>query len=323
MHNQKKNSQLYRNSNIFSKSALAFLLSATLATQAAHAFTPGGNNGGNTNPPVTCTSDCTVGPDPTVESMEAIRGPYEVSFIDIPGSVPGFGSGRIHYPANTAGKLGLIVVGPGYLYTDEQSSRWWGPRLSSHGFIVVNINFNAVTDQPDARANQYDKVIDYVIGLSEDPSSEIYQRVDTGKIGAAGWSMGGGGALKLAKMRDLKAIMPFAPWYSSASTFSTITTPSLIIACQGDIIAPVGQHASPFYNNIPETTPKQFAVFANGNHFCANKGSSHKKQLGKLGVAWFKRFMYNDTRYDQFLCDADVSAYPGVVQARDNCDQWN
>jgi hypothetical protein len=43
-----------------------------------------------------------------------------------------------------------------------------------------------------------DDALDYVIGLSQDSSSGYYNKVDTSKLGATGYSLGGGGAMRVA-----------------------------------------------------------------------------------------------------------------------------
>ena len=273
--------------------------------------------------PDACSSSCQRGPDPTVEYLEAPRGPFTVETIDIPGEIEGFGNGRIHYPLEAQGRMGLVVMGPGFLFRDQSSSRWWGPKLSSHGFVVVTINFNSVINQPDARANQFSNALDYVLNLAQDPSSPLYNRIDENRLGAGGWSMGGGGAMKLGLMRPLKAIMPWAPWHASVPQFEGLLAPTMIVACQYDIIAPNALFSTPMWEVIPSTTPKQFVQFSSAeNHWCGNNGSLNRVVLGKLGVAWFKRFIDDDKRYDQFLCGADISQEKRVINDRDNCGKW-
>ena len=137
--------------------------------------------------------------------------------------------------------------------------------------------------------------------LSRTSSSPIYNLVDSSRSGVMGWSMGGGGSLISAQNRpSLKAAAPQAPW-NSATNFSNVTVPTLIIACENDTVAPVNSHASPFYNSM-SSNPKQYLEINNGSHSCANTGTSYRALLGKKGVAWMKRFIDNDTRYTSFAC---------------------
>ncbi len=260
------------------------------------------------------------GPNPTNSSLEADRGPFSVRTINVSSRVSGFGGGTIHYPTGTSGTMGAIAVIPGYV-SYERSIEWWGPRIASHGFVVITIDTNSIYDQPDSRARQLDAALDYVISQSNSSSSAIRGMVDPNRRGAIGWSMGGGGSLKLASDDPgMKAIIPQAPYYAGFNDFDEITTPTLIIACESDAIAPVGSHASPFYNDIPNRTPKAFIEINNGDHYCANSGNSDEDLLGKLGVAWMKRFMDNDRRYDQFLCGPNYESDRSVSEYRDNCN---
>ncbi len=260
------------------------------------------------------------GPDPTTSALEADRGPYSVGTINVSRYVSGFGGGTIHYPTNTSGSMGLIAVVPGFV-SYESSIKWWGPRLASHGFVVITIDTNSGYDQPDSRAEQLEAALNYTVSKSNDSGSAIHGMVDASRRGVIGWSMGGGGTLKLASDdHTIKAIIPQAPYYSGFNDFDEITTPTFIIACESDTIAPVGSHASPFYYDVPNSTAKAFLEINNGSHYCANSGNSDEDLLGKLGVAWMKRYIDEDTRYDQFLCDGpDYEDDRSVSDYRNSC----
>lgn len=270
--------------------------------------------------PEPCSNcDYQRGPDPTVSSLEASSGPYSVRTINVSSYVSGFGGGTIHYPTGTSGTMGVIAVVPGFV-SSESSIRWWGPRIASHGFVVITIDTNSGYDQPDSRASQLRAALNYVISQSRSSSSPIYGMVDANRRGVMGWSMGGGGALKAAADDpSIMAALPQAPWYSGSSAFRGITTPTLIIACENDSVASVSSHASPFYNAIPSSTDKAYLEINNGSHSCANSGNSNSDILGKYGVAWMKRFIDLDRRYDRFLCGPNHTAPYAVSEYRDTC----
>jgi dienelactone hydrolase len=240
------------------------------------------------------------GPAPTTASLEASRGPFAYSSFTV--SRPsGYGAGTVYYPTNAGGTVGAIAIVPGFL-ARQSSINWWGPRLASHGFVVITIDTNSTTDQPSSRSRQQLAALDQVAALSRTSSSPIYNRVDTARMGVMGWSMGGGGTLISAQNRpSLKAAAPQAP-YNSSTNFSSVTVPTLIIACENDTVARVSSHASPFYNSMTRN-PKEFIEINNGSHSCANSGNSNQALIGKKGVAWMKRFIDDDTRYTAFACN--------------------
>ncbi|WP_255830407.1 alpha/beta hydrolase family protein [Stutzerimonas zhaodongensis] len=264
-------------------------------------------------------ADCSRGPNPTVASLQSRSGPFTVSTFSVSGYLRGFGNSTVHYPTNATGKMGAIAVIPGYL-SYEDSIRWWGPRLASHGFVVITMNTNTIYDQPDSRATQLSRALDYVIEQSNSRSSPISGKVDSTRLGAIGWSMGGGGSLKLSTERSLNAIIPQAPYYAGLNRFNTINTPTMILACSADVVAPVASHASPFYNRIPDATPKAFLEIYGGSHFCANSGYPNEDLLGMYGISWMKRFIDFDSRYSQFLCGPNHAADLRVSEYRENCN---
>ncbi|MCG8535116.1 MAG: hypothetical protein MI808_08460 [Pseudomonadales bacterium] len=261
------------------------------------------------------------GPNPTVSALENTRsGPYSVRTQSVSGwSASGFGGGTIHYPTNAGGNMGAIAVVPGYV-SYESSIRWWGSRLASWGFVVITIDTNTIYDQPDSRARQLSAALDHVISESNNSRSAIAGMVDSSRLAAIGWSMGGGGSLKLSTDRNLKAIIPQAPWYSGFNSFNRISTPTLIIACELDVVAPVASHAADFYSDIPNSTSKAFLEIDNGDHFCANSSGSDEDILGKYGIAWMKRFVDNDRRFDQFLCGPNHTSDRSISTYRDTCN---
>ncbi len=272
-------------------------------------------------PPGGCNNE-----NPTVASLEADDGPCGYDTINVSSSVSGFGGGTIHYPTEGDGPFGVVAVVPGFV-SPESSIRWWGPRLSTHGFVVITIATNSGFDSPESRATQLRAALNYTISQSNSSSSPISGLVDTTKQAMMGWSMGGGGTLIGAadSANDpipLKAAIPQAPYETGSNDFDEIVTPTLILACENDGTAPVSQHASPFYNRIPSSTPKAFLEINGGGHSCANSGNSDEDLLGKYGVAWMKRFMDDDTRYSKFLCgpehDDDLQGND-ISEYRENC----
>jgi len=255
----------------------------------------------------TCISDSDI--TSAALSTTGSSGPFTVSTKSVSRySASGFGGGTIHYPTNAGdcGLIGGIAVVPGYV-SYESSIRWWGPRLASWGFVVITINTNSIYDQPDSRATQLSAALDHIIA-----DSTVGAMVDSNNLGAIGWSMGGGGSLKLATTRStVRAIIPQAPWYSGS--YGKMNTPAFMIGCQNDTVAPTAEHVNVFYSNASGSKMK--IEVNNGSHSCANSGYN-EALLGKPGIAWMQRYIHGDTRFSQFLCanenygsSTSVSAY--------------
>jgi predicted dienelactone hydrolase len=235
------------------------------------------------------------GPAPTTASIEASRGPYAVSQASVSSlSVTGFGGGTIYYPTSTTdGTFGAVAISPGY--TARQSSiAWLGPRLASQGFVVFTIDTNTTSDQPASRGRQLLAALDY---LTE--RSSVRDRIDATRLGVMGHSMGGGGALEAAKSRpSLQAAIPLTAW-NLDKTWPEIGTPTLIVGADGDSVAPVSSHSEPFYQSLPSSLDRAYLELNNASHFTPNSSNT---TIAKYSISWLKRFIDNDTRYEQFLC---------------------
>ena len=246
------------------------------------------------------------GPDPSVSFLEADRGNYSVSTSRVSGLVSGFGGGTIHYPSGTTGTMAAIVVIPGFV-SAESSIEWWGPKLASYGFVVMTIDTNSGFDQPGSRATQINNALDYLVSQNTSSSSPVRGMIDTSRLGVVGWSMGGGGTLRVAREGRIKAAIPLAPWDTSTYYSSRSQAPTLIFACESDVIAPVYQHASPFYNALPSSIDKAFVEINNGSHYCG------------FGVSWMKLHLDEDARYKQFLCGPNHTSDSQISDYRGNC----
>jgi cutinase len=206
------------------------------------------------------------------------------------------------------GTFGAIAVAPGFTAT-QSSIAWLGPRIASQGFVVFTIDTNSRFDNPSARATQLQKALNYLVN-----TSSVRTRIDVSRLGVMGHSMGGGGTLEAARNNtNLQAAVPLMPWDQTKS-FPGIRTPTLIIGSQNDGTAPVANHAIPFFNSIPAASEKAYLELAGAGHTAAN---SPNTTLAKYAISWLKRYIDNDTRYEQFLCPAPSGST--ISQYRDTC----
>ncbi|PSK62819.1 Poly(ethylene terephthalate) hydrolase [Micromonospora sp. MH33] len=176
------------------------------------------------------------GPAPTNAILEASRGPFATTSYSVSAlSVTGFGGGVVYYPTSTSeGTFGAIAISPGYTATWSSLS-WLGPRIASHGFVVIGIETNTLLDQPDSRGRQLLAALDYLV-----QRSTVRGRIDASRLAVAGHSMGGGGTLEAAAARpSLQAAVPLAPW-NLDKTWSGVTVPTLIVGGESDTVAPPG-----------------------------------------------------------------------------------
>jgi predicted dienelactone hydrolase len=249
------------------------------------------------------------GPSPTVAILEASRGPFATAQTSVSSLVSGFGGGVIYYPtATNEGTFGAIAISPGYT-ASWSSISWLGPRIASHGFVVIGIETNSRFDQPASRGAQLLAALDYLTR-----SSSVRTRIDATRLAVAGHSMGGGGSLEAADDRpSLQAAIPIAPW-NLDKTWPGVQVPTLIIGGENDSIAPVSSHSIPFYNSIPASSEKAYLELNGASHFFPQ---SVNTPTGRQMVAWLKRFVDNDTRYEPFLCPGPSGS--AVEEYRNTC----
>jgi predicted dienelactone hydrolase len=251
------------------------------------------------------------GPAPTTSSIEASRGSFATSTQTVSRlSVSGFGGGTIYYPTSTtAGTFGAVSIAPGFTAT-QSSMAWLGPRLASQGFVVFTIDTNSTSDQPDSRGRQLLASLDYLT-----QQSSVRTRIDSSRLGVVGHSMGGGGTLEAARSRPaLQAAIPLTGWNLTKS-WSTVRVPTLVVGAQSDTVAPVSSHSIPFYTSLSSSLDKAYLELRGASHFAPNSANT---TIAKYTISWLKRFIDNDTRYEQFLCPLPGTSTT-ISDYRGNC----
>ncbi|MFE7565791.1 alpha/beta hydrolase family protein [Streptomyces sp. NPDC057539] len=288
------------------------LWAGALATAAlTAALIPGASGARAAGPAEAAENPYERGPAPTVATIEADRGPYAVSVTTVPkAAVSGFGGGTIYYPTSTAdGTFGAVAVVPGFTGT-QSSLAWLGPRLASQGFVVFTIDTVTLLDQPASRGRQLLAALDHLTG-----SPAVGGRIDSARLGVMGHSMGGGGALEAAKSRtSLKAAIPLTAW-NQDKTWPEVRTPTLVVGADGDTVAPVASHSEPFYTSLQDSLDKAYLELKGASH---NAPTVSNTTIAKYSVSWLKRFIDEDTRYEQFLCPLPQPG-PAIVEYRGNC----
>jgi pimeloyl-ACP methyl ester carboxylesterase len=131
-----------------------------------------------------------------------------------------------------------------------------------------------------------------------------------------GHSMGGGGTLRASETRpSIKAAIPLTPWHTD-KTWPSNTTPTLIFGAENDSVAPVGSHAEPFYTSMTSAREKAYLELNGANHFAPTSTNS---TISLYSLAWLKRFVDDDTRYDQFLCPPPAAPSSTIEEYRNTC----
>ncbi|WP_059005897.1 alpha/beta hydrolase family protein [Streptomyces specialis] len=250
------------------------------------------------------------GPAPTLASLQAEKGPFAYKTATVP-SQSGFGGGTIYYPTDTSqGTFGAVAIAPGF--TESQSAvAWFGSKLASNGFVVFTINVkNTWLDQPDYRGLQLLSALDYLT-----KNSVVRDQIDPNRLAVAGHSMGGGGALSAANARpSIQAAVPLTPWHTD-KTWENLRVPTLIVGAENDGIASVSRHAEPLYESLTSAPERAYLELNDAGHMVSN---SYNTTIGQYTLAWLKRYVDNDTRYEQFLCPPP-SASTLISEYRSSC----
>ncbi|MCG8412844.1 MAG: dienelactone hydrolase family protein, partial [Pseudomonadales bacterium] len=197
-------------------------------------------------------------------------GPYQVAYYSQLPEVPEFGAATLYFPANKGDDFGGVVVSPGF-YEQQENMSWWGRHLASHGYAVLTIDTNELTDDPSMRADALMAGVELLRSENTRMGSTLRGKILADRMAVMGHSMGGGGTLLAANEHsgELKAIIPFTPWQPDGD-FSSVAVPTLLIAGEIDRIAPTAEHSRPHYESLADDLTKMYLEVKGGNHFIAN-----------------------------------------------------
>ena len=241
------------------------------------------------------------GPAPTVASISK-KGSFEVaSYVITKAKATGYGGATVYYPKAGKQTFGIVSITPGFLATQS----YYKPLaefIASHGFVVVNLDPNSIYDVPDMRAREMAAALKQVVGMANAGNVPFASVTDVTRRAVSGHSMGGGGTLSAANADPtLKAAVPLAPWHTTKN-FSRVDVPTLIVACEKDTIATNKQHSDVFYASLANDLPRGEVEVKGVDHMCStNLAPNYVDEVGKAVVAWLKRFLDEDTRYDALL----------------------
>ncbi|MEY4766311.1 MAG: hypothetical protein RI907_2984 [Pseudomonadota bacterium] len=244
------------------------------------------------------------GPAPTRASLEA-NGPFAVTSFTISradGKAYNHGGATVYYPQDGSDTYGVVALAPGFIGSQPVYVPL-AKRIASHGFIVLNLDTITIFDQPAARAKALAGALKQISDQVMTGKSAFTAKVDISRRAVVGHSMGGGGTL-IAAAADptLKAAVPITPWNLSRD-FSKDQVPTMVLSCEKDFIAANNQHSYPFYASLSTSLPRAQVEVGAADHMCPTtlaKGA-YQTSVAKAVVAWLKRFVDEDTRYDALV----------------------
>jgi dienelactone hydrolase len=244
------------------------------------------------------------GPAPTAALLDATGpyalGAYKISAADAKSH--NYGGATVYYPQATGETFGVVAMMPGFL-AFQAVYETLVKKVASHGFVVINLDSVKSADQPDTRAAEMAGGLQHVVDLAKAGQVPYASVTDVTRRAVMGNSMGGGAVLTGAVAdKTLKAAVALQPWHTTKA-FSGDTIPTLIVACEKDTIAPNKTHSDLFYASLSPSLPHAEIEVKGASHLCSTflASTAQLTTAGKASVAWLKRFLDEDMRYDAMV----------------------
>lgn len=214
-----------------------------------------------------------------------------------------------YYPRDIAAgtdRYPVIIWGNGTFATPavyDGLLRHW----ASHGFIVAAANTAFANSGVEMRAG-----IDRIAYLNGRAGSPFHGRVDLARIGAAGHSQGGAGAMNASADERVTTTVPIQPGPLAATSFHG---PVLYLAGQNDTIVRPAWVRN-FYT-ATTLVPAFYAELAGATHFTAVGDGG---EFRGITTAWFRHHLAGDRRARSVFYgpDCGICSDPVWLEVRRN-----
>jgi predicted dienelactone hydrolase len=242
-------------------------------------------------------------PEGSASAQRLLPGPYRVAsfdeeFIDdsrptaanrdFPGAPQRRLAGTVWYPDGASEVVPLLVFSHGF-GSLRSNGAYLAQHLASHGFAVAAVDYPLTNMRAPGRPMVQDVVnqpadvsfvLDVLLAHSSSPDHRLYGRLDGGRIGVFGISLGGLTSTLLAyhpEWRDprVAAVLSIAgpTVFFTPQFFAGVDLPFLMLAGDLDALVPYAANAEPVPRKVP------------GGELLTVEGGSHTGFSG--GMVWF------------------------------------
>ena len=265
-----------------------------------------------------------------------VYGPFEVSSITQSDGMrdgPLYADATLYYPENTELMMASVVLGPGWggdgIYMAE-----WAYYFSSYGFISVTIDYN--DNENDSHQQRAEAMLDLIETVKLENirnESPVYNKIDTTKFAAVGYSLSGGVTQIVATLDStLDAAIALNPTIiiedcDGCADYEYCicllpehlehNVPTLIIAGENEIDelpSYDGLLGGDQYVNTPESTTKMLYEISGGGHSSAENPFNENVQSKTLD--WLKHNLMDSTNVCARLLEVpnDASQFLSTLQ---------
>jgi dipeptidyl aminopeptidase/acylaminoacyl peptidase len=194
--------------------------------------------------------------------------------------------------------------------------------LASHGFVVIGSTAGNVQDGGSSGnqfRNKMVEVAEWVVEQNSNSSSELHQKIDTEKIGAAGHSQGGYGASEAGQNPLITTTVSSCGAVGSGNQQG----PALILCGGNDNNsgARCSDHPEDAYNGT-NNVPVMKGEYHNADHgwcmdFMGSSDPDNPHEMLMAMTAWFRYHLMGDEEYKSWFYGPESEC--GLC----NDDGWN
>lgn len=242
-----------------------------------------------------------------------VNSAFAYDTYELPGVRMAYDSAIVYYPDGN-GPFPATTMSGGWTNTKEDME-WICVDLVEQGFIVICFTpQRRLLALPWIWQRGQEAIYDTLLAENADRNSDIYGKVNTNKIGLAGFSMGGGGVVQTANENttDAKVAIAMAPWETCTinptadclDNTTNITIPVFIFGGTNDRLV-YDNELNNMYENVPASTERLGIIFDGMTHYDlfgveAAKGAA-RDEVATYMIAFLKVNLVGDSSYMTFI----------------------
>ena len=171
--------------------------------------------------------------------------------------------------------------------------------MASHGFVIIGPN-----DRYTGLGETVLAALDLILAQNDDPSSELYQKLDTDKICVMGHSQGGATSVKVGEDERITCTVPIQPWAYIYDDASNQNSPMFLIASDEDSTCPPESNSDIIFDS--SSTPTIYGILHGAGHLDIREDVS---AMPKYITAWCYAHLYNNYDAQAIFYGEDALIY--------------
>ncbi|MAR00835.1 MAG: hypothetical protein CMI00_09930 [Oceanospirillaceae bacterium] len=220
---------------------------------------------------------------------------------------PAYKEAVIFFPCQITTPLPALTLTGGYNNT-YRNLLWMTEALAANGYIVLTMTPNDINGTVSEWQQLHLQGQTLLHTENQRETSDVSGKIDTQRLGMAGFSMGGGGVLlAAAELKDqIQAVTAFAPFLLEEDrSLASPSAATLILAGDRDLLVTNESVGQIWQAVTASASASALMKYHNGRHqqWYRNEFPQNRDSYLRLTLAWLDHYLKGNTPQDDVFSD--------------------